>query len=465
MKTPTHLFICLLTICVLVFSSKIIFAQIIIEGKVTYYKNKDYAIPDVKVMVFNEDNVEIGNSFTDINGQYTIMLDSSITCGKFYVLAHYDAHWPKMNVEQFYNMLLYLTYGGEIDELYFKAADPDGDNAITINDYNIFYLRVHDYIHSFSVPDYVFTTAAPVIIECCGSKDKDKYYIDTNKRRKREFEPKELGWHEPIATPTDARIRNNIETQHKVEILNSLTNDYVDFEIYFDRDFAYDAIQLELNYDKQLIDDLQISKPLGNNFTYSINKDKGSVLVTYLPLDEIFTYENQTNLDQIISDIKEIKIQEILEGKTYCKKSPYFIIRVKFSDNINNKHEAIPFRVDTKNSKILLKQSDNEGNVNLVLPLLRNGDSAPFSLLGYYPNPIDEKITIVISIIESGSLKFTLYNSQGTSVFCEENIISNGGINSLNFDIPEMPKGFYLGTIEFYSLTNNVIRKMKFVKN
>jgi len=150
------------------------------------------------------------------------------------------------------------------------------------------------------------------------------------------------------------------------------------------------------------------------------------------------------------------------EGGSYSKISNVPANTISYADTNVEENKTYYYRLKTVND---LTESSYSSDIKVTTPVSVNDDNKTpksYALNQNYPNPFNPETTIKFSIIETGNVKLTVYNSIGKLVSTIVNEQLSPGNYSYKFNASEFSSGVY-----FYKLeTNNFsqIKKMILLK-
>lgn len=147
-------------------------AQNDLTGQILYHDSTGAPLPDVQLELYDTEGNHIATTYTNENGEY---LFSDLPIGSYVIDPSYDAEAGGVDMGDATLIMMNLLGLYEFDPIEELAADVDGDDEITWNDY--WFIVINYFINGepFPVGDWVFEEMSAEVGAKEGDNDNNDY--------------------------------------------------------------------------------------------------------------------------------------------------------------------------------------------------------------------------------------------------------------------------------------------------
>ncbi|RLD43939.1 MAG: hypothetical protein DRI89_03860 [Bacteroidetes bacterium] len=370
-------------------------AQNRLTGLVNYNDNDTLPIPEVKLGLYDMQDVLIMSTETDDDGRYSF---DSIPGGEYHLRSFSDLEPNLVDIQDSYLVLMYLLNWIELDDIQYEAADINNSGTVTWYDY--FYIVINYLLHGEPFPagvwqfeeayiDFTSRDAPPDTTDLWGVTEGD---VD--------------GWWEPSGR--DVSILNyshyavHVETgEFQLQVKSTVSDQIAGFSI----NITYPVDQLRI---------LDVVGP-DKNLNYFLDEKNGIVKIIWM--DE--NNSGRISADNLIS----------------------LVVESKNSDFESAAFELLPgsMLIDAKGCEI--------ENVEIQLPLLEMNQEFELQV-STYPNPVINELHVRLNLIETANATISIFDVSGKLMSENNNLSLEKGEHLIAIDTEKFKPGYYFYIVD-----------------
>ena len=371
-------------------------AQTNLQGSVLYHNNPSKPIPSVELKLTSSNGIVVATTFTNGQGQFTF---TNIPYGTYTISSSTTIPAGGINLTDSWMLMMYLLGFNNLTPIQALAADVDGDNQITWNDY--FTIVIGWFLQGYPFPSGDWQFADKVVTFTGNLKDGTKIIGTSSGDLNGSYVP---------------NITKDALTT--VSLNNQLTSSTNQANINIASSQELTGFGLVLSFDNLQQVPTNVTSTL-KGFNYSIN-------------------ENSVRVAWIAEDGKPINFEKgktlfTLEGGQFNEKS---ISVLPESHAISTNGEILP-----------------QFGIDMAKPNFTN--------CTIYPNPTSNLLNINFTAAENQQYSVSILGQDGSQVMTTDYMSTIDGIQHISIDVARLAAGNYYYSIR-NSYSNQPIFSGKF---
>jgi len=348
------------------------------------------------------------------NGYYEF---TNIAAGTYTINVTTTKPWGGVNATDALLVKLHTIAqtGFVLTDLPLKAGDVNLSSSVNSTDALLLQLRSVGLINTFDAGNWVYANTSSISVPALGEVSNDIQALCTG----------DVNASYPILTSSKSESFTNLQKEEVVQVNNSQE---IEIPIRVNDMLSLGAVSLNLSYNQSLVEVTEVTSKLeGINY----NIVNGKVMVAWSNVSPVTLQNNDILLT----------------------------LKVKAKDAISSSDNIFSYGDNTEfadgNGRIVhfsaLKVNALETNTN------NNGISV-------YPNPYRDNAVVDYTLVESGSVKLSIYNSVGQRLNVLVDEYKSAGNYKLNLNTLDLPNGIYSCEIIINGETSKYKKVIKLVK-
>lgn len=442
----------MLLLTITFFGGNSIKAQDTLVGTMIYANSNATPMSGVLVELKNDQNTVVDYCYTDANGFYIMFIDPNLPAGYYSVVPSCTLPWQPVTMTSVLRIIMHSVFGNVLEGLELKAADVNGDNNIQVNDAVLVIKRIHGIVNNFPAGDWKFDAGEPVLLNSSISKE------ESGDTQTNDMRAKQSGDTDPAIEQGDTRKPGTVAvSNNSVKYVDHMQEVLIPVRVTDDVEVG--AVSLKLKYPVDQIESIEITNAKAN-ITSSINKENGTILITYSSLEECIP-------DITADDISNEMLVSLLQNKTTVqlnKEDVFFYINVTLADKVSANNE-LAFTADYSgcDASFDLKYKKKQ-EVVFEIPTIKNINQIAIAEQNF-PNPCIEATTVNYILAEEGDVLLRVYNAAGGLVEEIKEEAMQSGRHSITLNTTNYQQGVYYYTFNYNGARNTYTKSFKFVVN